>query len=82
MLKRKIEIGNLWDRLDETELNELEIKLKVDIEILKNEEKKIKNAMPVFEESKSESKDLSRTKKRNALMRSNIGPDLLKLLLG
>ena len=38
--------------------------------------------MPVFEKSKSELKDLYRTKKRNALMGSNIGTDLLKLLLG
>ena len=82
MLETKIEIICLCDRLDEMELNELKIKLKAEIEILENEEKRIKNVIPIFEKSKSELKNLYRTKKRNALMRSNIRPDLLKLLLG
>ena len=36
--------------------------------------------MPVFEKSKSELKDLYKTKIRNTLMRSNRGSDMLKLL--
>ena len=43
MKERKIIIKRLWNDLDEFEMNELEIKINAQIEILKNEEKKIRN---------------------------------------
>ena len=43
MKERKIIKKRLWNDLDEFEINELEIKINAEIEILKNEEKKIRN---------------------------------------
>ena len=73
-------MSKLWNRLDEFELNESETELKAEIEILKDREKMIKNAIPVYEKSKSELTDLCETKLRNALLRINIESSILKEL--
>ena len=80
MLIGKIKMSKLWNKLDEFELNDLETKLKEEIEILNDKEKVIKNAIPIYKKSKSKLIDLCETKMRNALLRINIESSILKEL--
>ena len=50
--ERWITIKNLWKNLEEFQINKLETKTKAEIEILKEEENKIRNAIDCFKKSR------------------------------
>ena len=64
MHEGKIRLERIKNSLDGFETNVLEIKINAEIEILKNEEKKIRNTIDCLKKSKSELLDLY-TKKRD-----------------
>ena len=54
MQEGKIIIKRFWNDLSEFEMNELETEINTEIEILKNEEKKIRNTIDCLKKSKPE----------------------------
>ena len=60
IIKEKINPERLKDFLDESEMNAVEIKLNAVIEILENQEKKIRNRIGYLKKSNSELLDLHR----------------------
>ena len=61
----KIRFERIKNSLDEFEMNRLEIKINAEIEILKNEKKKIRNIIDCLNKSRPELLDLSTNEKED-----------------
>ena len=61
----KIRFERIKNSLDEFEMNRLEIKINAEIEILKNEKKKIRNIIDCLKKSRPELLDLSTNEKED-----------------
>ena len=61
----KIRFERIKNSLDELEMNRLEIKINAEIEILKNEKKKIRNIIDCLNKSRPELLDLSTNEKED-----------------